>query len=211
MTDVLERIATLRILPAIVVDDAEAARPLARALAAGGLPAAEVTFRTAAAEAAIRAIAEDPSVLLGAGTVLRAEQVDHAHAAGARFIVAPGFNPRVVARCQEIGLPVIPGVSTPTEIDMALEAGLDVLKFFPSEALGGVAMLKAISAPYSMVRFVPTGGINAHNLAAYLALPCVLAVGGSWMVAADLVRAGRFDDITRLTAEAVGLAGGIPV
>jgi 2-dehydro-3-deoxyphosphogluconate aldolase / (4S)-4-hydroxy-2-oxoglutarate aldolase len=205
MPEVIDAIIRLRILPTITLERVEDARPLADALKAGGLPVAEVTFRTAAAEESIRAISEDNDVLLGAGTVLQPEQVDRALSAGAAFVVSPGFNRKVVDRCREVGLPIIPGVSTPTEIEMALDAGIDLVKFFPSEALGGVAMLKAISAPYGMVRFVPTGGVSPQNLSAYLALPSVAAVGGSWMVASDLIKNGRFEEITRLTSEAMAM------
>ena len=206
MSKIIDAIAQWRILPAITIERVEDAWPLAQALKAGGLPCAEVTFRTAAAEAALREIGRDPYILLGAGTVLQPEQVDRAQAAGAQFMVAPGFNPKVVRRCRELNVPIIPGVSTPTEIEMALDAGIEVVKFFPAEVLGGVKILKAISAPYAMVRFVPTGGINQENLAGYLALRAVLAVGGSWMVAPELIKAGRFDEITRLTAAAMAVA-----
>lgn len=205
MHDVISAIARLGILPTVVIDDAADAVPLGHALKAGGLPAAEVTFRTAAAPMALRAIAEDEEMLVGAGTVLTAQQLDGARDAGATFIVAPGFNPAVVERCRDLGLVVIPGVSTPTEIEMALNAGIDVVKFFPSEALGGVRMLRALSAPYTKVRFIPTGGVNSENVAGYLSLPCVLAVGGSWMVAPELVRAKRFDEVTRLTEHAMNI------
>lgn len=190
-------------MPVVVIDRAEDAWPLGQALKAGGLPCAEVTFRTAAAEDAIRAMAKDSDIVLGAGTVLRPEQVDVAIAAGASYIVTPGFSLAVVRRCQDLGVPVFPGVATPTEVQMALEAGLDIVKFFPAEASGGVPALKAIGAPYSMMRFVPTGGISEGNMRDYLALPSVVAVGGSWMVAPKLIAAGDFSEVTRLTAEAV--------
>jgi 2-dehydro-3-deoxyphosphogluconate aldolase/(4S)-4-hydroxy-2-oxoglutarate aldolase len=205
VTEVLDRLAEVRLVPVVVLDRAEDAWPLGQALKAGGLPCAEVTFRTAAAEDAIRAIAKDPDIVLGAGTVLTPDQVDRALDAGARYIVTPGFSLGVVRRCQERGVPVFPGVATPTEIQMALEAGLDTVKFFPAESLGGVKALKAISAPFGGVRFVPTGGITAANLADYLALKSVVAVGGSWMVAADLVKAGNFDEVARLSDEAVAI------
>ncbi len=198
-------LAAARLVPVIVLDDAAAAAPLAAALKAGGLVVAEVTFRTTAAEAAIRNMVEDPDILVGAGTVTRVEQVDRALAAGARYIVTPGFSPAVVRACHDRGLPVFPGIATPTEIQMALDAGLDVVKFFPAGTFGGVAALKAMSAPYSMVRFIPTGGVTAANLPDYLALPQVLAVGGTWMVSKALVSSGRFDEVTQLTAEAVAL------
>lgn len=175
-----------RIVPVVTLDNEEDALPLAKALVAGGLPVAEVTFRTLAAEASIRKMAEDEGLLVGAGTVLTVDQVDQAANAGAKFIVSPGFNPSVVSRCLEINMPIIPGVSNPTDIEMALGFGLKTLKFFPAEAFGGVATLKAISAPYRGVKFVPTGGINKKNLADYLALDQVLACGGSWMVSPQL-------------------------
>jgi 2-dehydro-3-deoxyphosphogluconate aldolase/(4S)-4-hydroxy-2-oxoglutarate aldolase len=204
--EVLPAIGTGRLVPVVVLDDPRAARPLADALVAGGLCCAEVTFRTPAAEAALATMAEDSRLLVGAGTVVRAEQVDRAVAAGARFVVSPGFSTAVVRRCRQAGVPVIPGVATATEIQAAGEEGLAVLKFFPAEALGGLAMLKALAAPFPGVRFVPTGGISAAQLGAYLAHPSVLAVGGTWMVAPKLVAAGAWDEITRLTAEAVALA-----
>lgn len=204
--DVIKTIGASRLVPVIVIEDAAAAPRLADALIAGGLRVAEVTFRTPAAEAALAAMAADRRLLVGAGTVVRPEQVDRAVAAGARYIVSPGFSAEVVRRCQELGVPALPGVATATEIQTAVAAGVEVLKFFPAEPLGGVGMLKALAAPFPGVRFVPTGGIRAAQLADYLALPSVLAVGGSWMVAAKLIEAGDWDEITRLTAEAVGLA-----
>jgi 2-dehydro-3-deoxyphosphogluconate aldolase/(4S)-4-hydroxy-2-oxoglutarate aldolase len=204
--DVIKTIEAGRLVPVIVIEDSAAARPLADALVAGGLRCAEVTFRTAAAEAAIAAMAQDPRLLVGAGTVVRPEQVDRAVAAGARFIVSPGVSASVVRHCRSLAVPVVPGVATATEIQAAGEEGLDVLKFFPAEPLGGLAMLKALAAPFPGVRFVPTGGIGAAQLGDYLAHRSVLAVGGSWMVAPKLVAAGAWDEITRLTAEAVELA-----
>ncbi|HXB53178.1 MAG TPA: bifunctional 4-hydroxy-2-oxoglutarate aldolase/2-dehydro-3-deoxy-phosphogluconate aldolase [Vicinamibacteria bacterium] len=202
MPTVIERLARLRLVPVVVIDRAEGAWPLAQALKAGGLPCAEVTFRTAAAEAAIREIARDPDILLGAGTVLKPDQVDRALDAGATYIVTPGFDPKVVQRCQQRSVPVFPGVATATEISMALDAGIEVVKFFPAEALGGVPTLKAMSAPFSMVRFIPTGGIGPEKLLDYLAVKTVLAVGGSWMVAAKLLEAGNLAEVTRLAGEA---------
>jgi 2-dehydro-3-deoxyphosphogluconate aldolase/(4S)-4-hydroxy-2-oxoglutarate aldolase len=205
-TDVIKTIETGRLVPVIVIEDPAAARPLADALLLGGLRCAEVTFRTAAAEAALAEMAQDPRLLVGAGTVVRPEQVDRAVAAGARFIVSPGVSASVVRHCRSLGVPVVPGVATATEIQAAGEEGLDVLKFFPAEPLGGLAMLKALAAPFPGVRFVPTGGIGAAQLGDYLSHRSVLAVGGSWMVAPKLVAAGAWDEITRLTAEAVELA-----
>lgn len=204
--DVLAAIGTVRVVPVIVIENAANAQPLGRALKDGGLPCAEVTFRTPAAEAALRAMAAQGEILVGAGTVLREEQVHRAVDAGARYIVTPGFSERVVDACQRAQVPVFPGAATATEVQMALDAGLDVVKFFPAEAAGGLATLKALSGPFPMVRFIPTGGVSASNLGAYLAHPPVLAVGGSWMVAADLVAAGRFAEVTRLAAEAASIA-----
>jgi 2-dehydro-3-deoxyphosphogluconate aldolase/(4S)-4-hydroxy-2-oxoglutarate aldolase len=202
--DVLGRIRAFGIVPVIVIDDAEDAVPLAAALAGGGLACAEVTFRTAAAAEAIRRIADaHPDMLLGAGTVLTPQQVRDAGAAGARFVVAPGFNPRVVDACLEIGLPVYPGVCTPTEIEMALERGIDVLKFFPAEPMGGLAYLKAIAAPYGNVQFIPTGGVDLSNLVTYLSFGRVVACGGSWMASAASIREKQFARIRAETVKAV--------
>ncbi|MDA2923589.1 bifunctional 4-hydroxy-2-oxoglutarate aldolase/2-dehydro-3-deoxy-phosphogluconate aldolase [Acidobacteria bacterium AH-259-G07] len=204
--EISNRIEAMGLVPVIVINDAEDAIPLGKALAEGGLPGAEVTFRTAAAAQAIRAISEKfPAVLVGAGTVLTAQQAKEAISAGAQFVVAPGFNIRVVDFCLEQQIPVFPGVCTPTEIEAALDKALSVLKFFPAEAIGGVSYLKAISAPYSTVRFIPTGGVNAENLRQYLSLSAVLACGGSWMVSSQLIAARQFDEITRRVSEAVNL------
>ncbi|MFY1690405.1 bifunctional 4-hydroxy-2-oxoglutarate aldolase/2-dehydro-3-deoxy-phosphogluconate aldolase [Plantactinospora sp. WMMB782] len=198
-----ETIAATRILPVVVLEDASSAPALAAALTEGGLRAIEVTFRTAAAAEAIRLMAQRPDLLVGAGTVLTPAQVDQAAEAGARFVVSPGFSPAVVRHCQERGLPVFPGAATATEIQLALDAGLDTVKFFPAEQLGGVGMVKALAAPFRSVRFIPTGGVHTGNLGDYLALPAVLAVGGTWMVAPRLLAEGRWDEVTRLTAAAV--------
>lgn len=206
MSEVVDAIAAARLVPVVVIEDARAAPSLATALQRGGLHCVEITLRTAAAGAALQALAADPEVVLGAGTVLSAEQADHAIDAGARYIVTPGFSPQVVERCQARSVPVFPGVATATELQMALDAGIDTVKFFPAEALGGLAMLKALAAPFGMMKFIPTGGITAASLAGYLAHPAVLAVGGSWMVAPGLIRAGNYAEITRLAAEAVALA-----
>lgn len=205
MSAILDRLSAIRLMPVVVIDRAEDAWPLAQALKAGGLPVAEVTFRTAAAEAAIKAISKDKDIILGAGTVLQPDQVDKALEAGATYIVTPGFNAKVVRRCKERNVPVFPGVATPTEIQMALDEGVDVVKFFPAETIGGIKALKAMAAPYSMVRFIPTGSITLEKLPDYLAFKAVVAVGGSWMVAADLLKAGNFAEVTRLAAEAVAL------
>lgn len=199
----------MKIVPVIVIDDPEDAEPLAAALAAGGLPCAEVTFRTAGAlEALHRISAEHPDLLVGAGTVLTPDQAASARAAGARFIVAPGFNPAVVDYCQEHELPVFPGVCTPTEIEMALGKGLSVLKFFPAEPIGGLAYLKAITAPYVGVEFIPTGGINLTNLSQYLAFKRVVACGGSWMAPTEWIATKQFDRIRTETALATALVRG---
>jgi 2-dehydro-3-deoxyphosphogluconate aldolase/(4S)-4-hydroxy-2-oxoglutarate aldolase len=196
-------ITRLRVLPVVVLEDAHVAGDLAAALVAGGLPIAEVTFRTAAAEAGIRAMSADPGMLVGAGTVLRPEQVDQAAEAGARFVVSPGFSAGVVARARRLGLPVFPGVGTATEIMAAIDAGIETVKLFPAESSGGVAALRALSAPFPGLAFIPTGGITRASMASYLGNPAVVAVGGSWMVAAPLLRDRRFGEVTRLAADAV--------
>ena len=206
MTDVYEQLAKLRLVPVVAIDHVDDAVPLGEALLAGGLPCAEITFRTDAAEGAIRALGGRDDILLGAGTVLSVDQVNRAHDAGARFIVAPGTNPKVVERCLELNLPVFPGVATPTDIELARSFGLRTLKFFPAEALGGIEMLKAMSAPYRDVKFVPTGGITPANLTAYLVLPSVVACGGSWMVKPQFLQARQFDRITELCQDAVQIA-----
>ena len=204
MNAVLEQIQALGIVPVVVLDDAKDARPLAKALCDGGLPCAEVTFRTAAAEESIRIMAQEfPDMLVGAGTVLTTEQVDCAVAAGAKFIVSPGLNPRIVKYCVEKGIPITPGCSNASDIEQALEHGLEVVKFFPAELAGGLKMIKALAGPYVGVKFMPTGGINASNVREYLAYNRIIACGGSWMVKGDLIRAGEFDKITELTKEAV--------
>jgi 2-dehydro-3-deoxyphosphogluconate aldolase/(4S)-4-hydroxy-2-oxoglutarate aldolase len=200
----LDRIRLLRLVPVIVIDAAADAVPLARALAAGGLPCAEVTFRTAQAGQALeRMSAECPEVLVGAGTVLTAAQAASARKAGAKFIVAPGFGPAVVDYCVEHDIPVFPGVATPTEIEAALTKGLSVMKFFPAEPLGGVNYLKAMSAPYGKIEFMPTGGISPANVGSYLALKNVVACGGSWMAPQDWIAAKQFDRIRDAVASAV--------
>ena len=206
MSSVMDKLSQVRLMPVIVIDRVEDAWPLAQALKAGGLPVAEVTFRTAAAEGAIRAMAKDKDITLGAGTILQPDQVDQAMDAGATYIVTPGFNAKVVRRCREKGISVFPGIATPTEIQMALDEGVETVKFFPAESIGGIKALKAIAAPYGMMRFIPTGGINLEKLPDYLAFKAVVAVGGSWMVASDLLKTGNFAEVTRLAAEAVGVA-----
>lgn len=204
MNDVLQKVGNIGLVPVVKIDNAADAVPLAKALAEGGLPVAEITFRTAAAEEAIRNIAQSmPEVLLGAGTVLNVDQAERAVKAGARFIVTPGFSSTVVTYCTERSIPITPGVATPTEIQMAVEHGLDVVKFFPADAFGGVKTLKALSAPFGAIKFIPTGGISAANLAEYILFPKVLACGGSWMVKDELIKKGQFDEIAKLTREAI--------
>ena len=204
MNEVLEKIQKIGIVPVVVLNDAKAARPLGQALCDGGLPCAEVTFRTAAAEESIRIMAQEfPEMLVGAGTVLTTEQVDRAVNAGAKFIVSPGLNPKVVKYCVDKGIPITPGTANPSDIEQALELGLEVVKFFPAEAAGGLKMIKAMAAPYTTMKFMPTGGINAGNINEYLAFDKILACGGSWMVKGDLIEAGKFDEIRDLTKEAV--------
>ena len=195
-------VADNRIIPVVVINRADRTEALGEALVAGGIPIAEVTFRTDAAPEAIRRMSANADLLVGAGTVLSVAQVDQAVDAGARFIVSPGFSAAVVKRAQHHGLPVFPGAVTPSEIMAALDLGLTTLKFFPANIYGGPAAIKALGAPFQQVRFIPTGGVSAGNLAEYLALPNVAAVGGSWMVPADAVDAGDMDTIRRLCAEA---------
>lgn len=206
--DVLAALGAHRLVPLVVLDDARDADGLAGALVAGGLPVAEVTFRTDAAEESIRVMAARGDVLVGAGTVLSVDQVDRAVAAGASYVVSPGLSRAVVERCGEHGVPVLPGAVTATEVQAALELGVSTVKFFPAETSGGAKAIAALAAPFGAVRFVPTGGVGPANLREYLALPSVHAVGGSWMVPRDLVGAGRLDDVRALVARAVALAGG---
>ena len=204
MNAVLEKLNKIGIVPVVVINNVEDAAPLAKALCAGGLPCAEVTFRTAAAKEAIKIMTETcPEMVVGAGTVLNAEQVDAAVEAGATFIVSPGLNPKTVKYCQEKGVPITPGTSSPTDIEQAIELGLDVVKFFPAEQSGGLAKIKAMAAPYVNMKFMPTGGISAKNINEYLAFPKIIACGGSWMVPAKLVDEKKFDEIEKLTREAV--------
>ena len=204
MNRVLEEIYRIGIVPVIALNDIKDAKPLAKALMDGGLPCAEVTFRTEAAEESIRIMTEQfPDMLVGAGTVLTTEQVDRAVGAGAKFIVSPGLNPEVVKYCVDKQIPICPGTSSPSDVEAALSFGLDVVKFFPAEAAGGLAMIKAMAAPYTNVKFMPTGGINAKNMNDYLSFDKIIACGGSWMVKSDLIKAGEFDKIRTLTKEAV--------
>jgi 2-dehydro-3-deoxyphosphogluconate aldolase / (4S)-4-hydroxy-2-oxoglutarate aldolase len=206
MSDTLSALSASRLVPVVVLDDAADAGPLAAALVAGGLPIAEVTFRTAAAADAIRAMADRGDMLVGAGTVLTSKQVDQAVAAGASYVVSPGLSRQVVERCHEHGVLALPGAVTATEVQAALELGLTTVKFFPAGTSGGASAISALTAPFSDVQFIPTGGIGPTNLHEYLAIPSVVAVGGSWMVPRDVIRAGDFARITELTAEAVALA-----
>jgi 2-dehydro-3-deoxyphosphogluconate aldolase/(4S)-4-hydroxy-2-oxoglutarate aldolase len=204
LKDIFERIREIGIVPVIAISDVEKAVPLARALLAGGIPCAEVTFRTAEGEECIRRItATVPEVLVGAGTVLSPEQADRAQKAGARFVVSPGFNPRVVKHCVENGILIIPGCSNPSDMEAAMEFGLDTVKFFPAKQAGGLAYIKACAAPYTGLRFMPTGGINAENIGEYIVFDRIIACGGSWMVTKELLDAGDFAEITRLSKEAV--------
>jgi 2-dehydro-3-deoxyphosphogluconate aldolase/(4S)-4-hydroxy-2-oxoglutarate aldolase len=204
MNRIIEQIGMIGVVPVIALSDTDKAVPLAKALIAGDLPCAEVTFRTAEGEECIRRIAKEfPEMLLGAGTVLTVEQAAKAVRAGAKFVVSPGFNPKVVKYCVGNDIPVIPGCATPSEMEAAMEFGLDVVKFFPAEQAGGLPYIKAVSAPYSSLRFVPTGGINAENLGKYMAFSKVLACGGSWMVKKEMVESGNFEEVTRLCHEAV--------
>ncbi|MEE6294968.1 bifunctional 4-hydroxy-2-oxoglutarate aldolase/2-dehydro-3-deoxy-phosphogluconate aldolase [Georgenia wangjunii] len=205
MAEILERLTDARLVPVVVLDDAAAAADLGAALVEGGLPVAEVTFRTAAAADSIRAMSANSDLLVGAGTVLTAAQVDEAVDAGARFVVSPGFSRAVVDRCAERGVLALPGAVTASEVMMALEAGLTTVKFFPAETSGGAAAIKALAAPFGGVRFVPTGGIGPDNIAEYLALPAVAAIGGSWMVPRAAVAAGDFAQVAALVADAVAL------
>lgn len=201
--DLKKRFEEIGIIPVVVLEDAKDAHALGEALMKGGLPAAEVTFRTEAAEEVIRILSKDfPDMLVGAGTVLTCEQADRAVAAGAKFIVAPGFNPTVVKHCLDKGYPVTPGVQTPGEMEQAMELGLDFVKFFPAEPAGGLPMIKAVAAPYSKLRFMPTGGINKENVKEYLAYKKIVACGGTWMVKGDLIASGDFEKIEELTHEA---------
>ena len=202
----IERVQKIGIIPVVSIPDLKYALPLAESLLTGGLPCAEITFRTAAAAEAIEQIrSRFPEILLGAGTVLTIDQAETAINAGAEYIVSPGTNPAVVDYCLSKSVTIIPGVCTPTEIEMALSKGVDVLKFFPAEQMGGVKFLQAVCAPYKHVRFIPTGGIDTKNIGHYLALPQVVACGGSWMVKPELLEAGDFERVKQLAAETIAL------
>lgn len=206
---ITEALQTARIVPVVVIDNPEHAVPLGRALLDGGLRIIEVTYRTAGAQAALTALKDLPDLVVGAGTVVRPDQVDSAAAAGAQFLVSPGLSTEVVQRAQAAGLPILPGVATPSDIMTALALGLQTVKFFPAATLGGPSAITAMSAPFPGLRFVPTGGISAATVGDYLSLPAVLAAGGSWMVDRSLIEAEDWAEITRRTAEAVALAAQI--
>ena len=210
MMTIEERFVDFGVVPVVVLDDVKDALPLAKALTEGGLPCAEVTFRTEAAEESIKVMAEAyPDMVVGAGTVLTIEQADAAVKAGAKFIVSPGFDPEIVDYCLKKEIPIFPGCVTPSEVAQAVKRGLKVVKFFPAEPAGGVAMIKAMAAPYHQLRFMPTGGIGTQNLKDYLEFDKIICCGGSWMVKADLIKNGEFEKICKLTKEAKELAKSI--
>lgn len=212
MNKVVEELGKIGIVPVIALDDAKDAEPLAKALIEGGLPCAEVTFRTEAAEESIKIMSEKyPELIVGAGTVLTPEQADRAMAAGSKFIVSPGLNPKVVKHCLDKGYPIVPGISNPSDVETAIELGLDTVKFFPAEAAGGLKMIKSMAAPYTKMHFMPTGGINADNLKSYLDFNKIVCCGGSWMVKKDMVTAGDFEGIKNLTKQAVDTMLGFEV
>ena len=210
MMTIEERFEDFGVVPVVVLDDVKDALPLAKALTEGGLPCAEITFRTEAAEESIKVMAEaSPDMVVGAGTVLTIEQVNAAVKAGAKFIVSPGFDPEIVDYCLEKEIPIFPGCVTPSEVAQAVKRGLKVVKFFPAEPAGGVAMIKAMAAPYHQLRFMPTGGIGTLNLKDYLEFDKIICCGGSWMVKGDLIKNGEFEKICKLTKEAKELAKSI--
>lgn len=210
MENIMVQIEKTGVIPVVVINDVEDAEPLAQALCEGGLPCAEITFRTAAAEESIRKMTDTyPDMLIGAGTVLTTEQVDRAVAAGAKFIVSPGFDPEVVDYCILKKIPVFPGCITPSEVAQAVKRGLKVVKFFPAAQFGGVSTIQALAAPYVGLKFMPTGGVSAKNLADYLQCKSIIACGGSWMVKSDLIKAGEFEKIKDMTKEAVSLVNEI--
>ena len=206
MDKIFDRFHTIGIIPVVVLDDAKDALPLGRVLCEGGLPCAEVTFRTSAAAESIATMAREfPEMLVGAGTVLTTEQVDRAISAGAKFIVSPGFDPVVVKYCIDKNIPVTPGTQTASEMLAAMNLGLKVVKFFPAENSGGLASIKAIAAALTELRFMPTGGINAKNVRDYLAFEKIIACGGSWMVKKDLIKAGKWEELSALVKEAANI------
>ena len=205
MSAILDQIEKMRVVPVVAIENAQDTMQLADMLIEGGLPCAEITFRTAVAVDAMRIMAQRGDILVGAGTVLKVDQVKAAVDVGARFMVSPGFNPKVVGYCVENNITVTPGISTPSDIEAALEFGLEVLKFFPAEAFGGLKTLKAMSGPYGAVKFIPTGGISPNNLVDYLQFPKTLACGGTWLAKSNLIFEGKFDQILSNTREAVEL------
>ena len=205
MNPILEQFEKMGVIPVVAIQDAQDAMQLADTLMEGGLPCAEITFRTAAAIDAMRIMADRRDILVGAGTVLKVDQVKAAVDVGAKFMVSPGFNPKVVAYCVENDITITPGISTPSDIEAALEFGLEVLKFFPAGAFGGLKTLKAMSGPYTTVRFIPTGGVSPQNLTEYLSFNKVLACGGTWVAKSALISEGNFDQILANAKEAVGL------
>ncbi len=212
MNEVLKKISEIGIVPVIKIEDIKNAVPLAKALIDGGIPVAEITFRTAGADKAIKTVNEAfPQMLVGAGTVLTIDQVKAAVAAGAQFIVSPGFNPKIVSYCNEMSIPVTPGCSTASEIEQAIELGLDVVKFFPAEQSGGIDKIKALTAPYSNIKFMPTGGIDLKNLCTYLANDKIIACGGSFMVKEEFIKNGEWDKITALSKQSVDIMLGFEI
>lgn len=210
MNTIIEKLSKMLVVPVVVLEDVNDAERLADALVKGKLPCAEVTFRTEAAEESIRIMTDKyPDMLVGAGTVLTTEQVDKAVAAGAKFIVSPGFDPEIVDYCIKKEIPVLPGVVTPSEAAQAVKRGLKVVKFFPAEQYGGVSTIKALAAPYTMLKFMPTGGVSVNNLKDYLCCDKIICCGGSWMVKGDMIKAGEFEKIADMTKEAVELARSI--
>lgn len=205
MSEIVKQIEDLKVVPVVAIQNLDDAERLADALTAGGIACAEITLRTEAGLPAIELLARRSGFLVGAGTVHNADQAAAVVDAGAKFVVAPGFNPKTVAKCIDKNVPVFPGTSSPTDLEMAMEFGLDIVKFFPAEAMGGVKTLKAFHGPYHTIRFMPTGGVSMTNLRDYLSLPYVIGCGGSWMAKGDLIAAGRFDEITRLAKETVAL------
>jgi 2-dehydro-3-deoxyphosphogluconate aldolase/(4S)-4-hydroxy-2-oxoglutarate aldolase len=210
MNHIFTQIQALRLLPIVVIDNTEHAATLGEVLAAGELPLVEVTFRTPAAESAVRILAKRGDLLVGAGTILTTEQADHAIDAGAKFLVAPGTNPKVVEHVFKRGIPMVPGVATPSEIELATSLGAEVLKFFPAETMGGVAALTAFAGPFPDAHFIPTGGISPDLLPGYLRLSSVVACGGSWVAPRELLAAARFDSIAALVEQAKKLLAGPP-
>jgi len=209
MNDIVKQIEDIKVVPVIAIQKLEDAEPLADALAAGGISCAEITLRTEAGLAAIELLAKRSDFLVGAGTVHSADQAQAVIDAGAKFVVAPGFNGKTVSKCIDQKVPIFPGTSSPTDLEQALEFGLNVVKFFPAEAMGGVKTLKAFHGPYHTLRFMPTGGVSMANLKDYLSLPYVIGCGGSWMAKGDLIAAGRFDEITRISAETMEMVKGL--